>query len=133
MEFLMSSSYQMTDRSFEFPDTDTETQPDESMSIREILTRFAKGTLPPVVQYDGGFDTDDPNDMDVDPTLAPDFDLTDGDRLSAEIEARKAAQALVNNVDNKLVNNNADESTNQSFGASSGVNTDDTPDPDGKK
>ena len=128
----MSSSYQMTDRSFEFPDTDTETQPDESMSIREILTRFAKGTLPPVVQYDGGFDTDDPNDMDVDPTLAPDFDLTDGDRLSAEIEARKAAQALVNKVDNKLVKNHADESIDKSSGAGSGVDPDHHQDIDGK-
>ena len=78
MEFLLASDYELTDRSFEFPDSDTETLPDQSMSVREILTRFAQGTLPPVVQYDGGFDTDDPEDMEVDPTLAPDFDLTDG-------------------------------------------------------
>ena len=120
MEFLLSSEYELSDRSFEFPDSDTQTEPDGSMSIREILSRFAKGTLPPVVKYEGGYDTDDPDDMDADPTLAPDFDLTDGDRLSAEIEARKSAQALLNDVDESF-NNKAHESINQSSGAGSGV------------
>ena len=125
MEFLLASNYELTDRSFEFPDSDTETLPDQSMSVREILTRFAQGTLPPVVQYDGGFDTDDPEDMEVDPTLAPDFDLTDGDRLSAEIEARKAAQALLDKVDNTIKPIDH-ESTNQGAGTGARVDPDNT-------
>ena len=122
MEFLLASDYELTDRSFEFPDSDTETLPDQSMSVREILSRFAQGTLPPVVQYDGGFDTDDPEDMEVDPTLAPDFDLTDGDRLSAEIEARKAAQALLDKVDNTIKPIDHD-TTNQGAGTGAKVDS----------
>ena len=131
MEFLLASEFVLTDRSFEFPDSDTQTEPDGSMSIREILSRFAKGTLPPVVKYEGGYDTDDPDDMDVDPTLAPDFDLTDGDRLSAEIEARKSAQALLKDV-NKSFKDEAHEGINQSSGASSGADPDNHQDIDGK-
>ena len=131
MEFLLASAFELTDRSFEFPDSDTETLPDQSMSVREILTRFAKGTLPPVVQFDGGYDTEDADDMDVDPTLAPDFDLTDADRLNAEIEARKSAQALLNNVD-KSIKPIEHESSTQGAGTGSGVDSNDPQDIDGK-
>ena len=131
MEFILASEYKLTDRSFEFPDSDTQTEPDGSMSIREILSRFAKGTLPPVVKYEGGYDTDDPNDMDPDPTLAPDFDLTDGDRLSSEIEARKSAQALPNDV-NKSFQDQAHASIDKNSGASSGVDPDSHPGSEGK-
>ena len=131
MEFLLASEYELTDRSFEFPDFDTQTEPDGSMSIREILSRFAKGTLPPVVKYEGGYDTDDPDDMDVDPTLAPDFDLTDGDRLSAEIEARKSAQALLKDVNNSF-KDQAHESIDKSSGAGSGVDPDSNQDTTGE-
>ena len=131
MEFLLASEYELTDRSLEFPDSDTETLPDQSMSVREILTRFAQGTLPPVVQYDGGFDTNDPDDMNTDPTLDPDFDLTDADRLHAEIEARNAAQALLDKVD-KTIKPIEHESTNKGAGTGAGVDPDNHQDTNGK-
>lgn len=70
---------------------DSETIPDQSYSIEEIITRFTGGIMPTVnnrVFYD-----DDPDFDSIDPTMRPDYDLVDAlsdmDALSKHFEARK--------------------------------------------
>lgn len=70
---------------------ESETIPDQSYSIEEIITRFTGGIMPTVnnrVFYD-----DDPDFDSVDPTMRPDYDLVDAladmDALSKQFEARK--------------------------------------------
>ena len=70
---------------------ESETIPEQSYSIEEIITRFTGGIMPTVnnrVFYD-----DDPDFDSVDPTMRPDYDLVDAladmDALSKQFEARK--------------------------------------------
>ena len=70
---------------------ESETIPDQSYSIEEIITRFTGGIMPTVnnrVFYD-----DDPDFDSIDPTMRPDYDLVDAladmDALSKQFEARK--------------------------------------------
>lgn len=70
---------------------ESETIPDQSYSIEEIITRFTGGIMPTVnnrVFYD-----DDPDFDSIDPTMSPDYDLVDAladmDALSKQFEARK--------------------------------------------
>ena len=70
---------------------ESETIPDQSYSIQEIITRFTGGIMPTVnnrVFYD-----DDPDFDSIDPTMRPDYDLVDAladmEALSNQFEARK--------------------------------------------
>ena len=70
---------------------ESETIPDQSYSIQEIITRFTGGIMPTVnnrVFYD-----DDPDFDSIDPTMRPDYDLVDAladmEALSKQFEARK--------------------------------------------
>lgn len=70
---------------------ESETIPDQSYSIAEIITRFTGGIMPTVnnrVFYD-----DDPDFDSIDPTMRPDYDLVDAlddmDALLKQFEARK--------------------------------------------
>lgn len=70
---------------------ESETIPDQSYSIEEIITRFTGGIMPTVnnrVFYD-----DDPDFDSIDPTMRPDYDLVDAlsdmDALYKQFEARK--------------------------------------------
>lgn len=55
----------------------SETVPDQSYTIRDLLERFASGTMPPVGQ-DGYYDDEtEVENWITDPTLKPDFDLAD--------------------------------------------------------
>ena len=70
---------------------ESETIPDQSYSIEEIITRFTGGIMPTVnnrVFYD-----DEPDFDSIDPTMRPDYDLVDAlsdmDALSRQFEARK--------------------------------------------
>ena len=70
---------------------ESETIPDQSYSIEEIISRFTGGIMPTVnnrVFYD-----DDPDFDSIDPTMRPDYDLVDAlsdmDALSKQFEARK--------------------------------------------
>lgn len=70
-------NYSETEMSFEPVIGESVTVPDQSYTIRDLLERFASGTMPPVGQ-DGYYD--DPTDVEnwiTDPTLKPDFDLAD--------------------------------------------------------
>ena len=70
---------------------ESETIPDQSYTIEEIITRFTGGIMPTVnnrIFYD-----DDPDFDSTDPTMRPDYDLVDAladmEALSRQFEARK--------------------------------------------
>lgn len=67
----------------------TQTIPDEALSIQEILQRFTQGYEFPrkPTHYD---DTDDFDD--VDPTRAPDFDLSDAHQELMDMTERIASR-----------------------------------------
>ena len=67
------------------------TIPDQSMSIEEIVTRFASGE-PISVGQDVYYETDEVNASfsDVDPTMDPSFDLSDYSAMRSELSQRKA-------------------------------------------
>lgn len=74
----------------------TETVPDQSYTISEIINRFTGGILPNI-QRNVSFDDDPTFDSD-DITRRPDFDLVDASEalasLSEKFEAEKAASQL---------------------------------------
>lgn len=74
----------------------TETVPDQSYTIRDIINRFTGGILPNI-QRNVSFDEDPTFDSD-DITRRPDFDLVDATEalasLSEKFEAEKAATQL---------------------------------------
>ena len=74
----------------------TETVPDQSYTISEIINRFTGGILPNI-QRNVSFDDDPTFDSD-DITRRPDFDLVDASEalasLSEKFEAEKAAAQL---------------------------------------
>lgn len=74
----------------------TETVPDQSYTISEIINRFTGGILPNI-QRNVSFDEDPTFDSD-DITRRPDFDLVDASEalasLSEKFEAEKAAAQL---------------------------------------
>lgn len=70
---------------------ESETIPDQSYTIEEIITRFTGGIVPTannMLFYD-----DDPDFDSIDPTMRPDYDLVDAladmEALSKQFEARK--------------------------------------------
>lgn len=64
------------------------TQPDESLSIRQILARVANGYTTGLDQFagNGEYDDEDNNDFD-DPTLDPEFDKLDALAFATSEEA----------------------------------------------
>ena len=70
---------------------ESETIPDQSYTIEEIITRFTGGIMP-IVSSRYYYD-DDPDFDSTDPTMRPDYDLVDAladmDALSRQFEARK--------------------------------------------
>lgn len=68
----------------------SETIEGQSLSVNEVLIRFSRGTLPNIqfpTEYDG-IESDLTFDMD-DPTLRPDFDLSDTDYIHEVIAEAK--------------------------------------------
>lgn len=63
----------------------SDTIPDQSMSMREILNRFVKGLPLDSVARQVYYDGEDDFDKD-DPTLRPDFDLADASQIKRDIE-----------------------------------------------
>lgn len=64
----------------------SETIPDQSLTIKEILQRFKAGTLPPI-QKETYFE-DDPDIDNPDPMYRPDFDLVDWEAAKRKLERR---------------------------------------------
>lgn len=67
----------------------SETVPDQSYTIRDLLERFASGTMPPV-GHDGHYDDEsDVENWITDPTLKPDFDLADYTNETLRLQEQK--------------------------------------------
>lgn len=98
--------YKPNDRSFEHVSGKSETIPDQSMSVREIIKKFTQGTLPDIgksIYYELDAGSEDFDEYDV--TESPDFDLTDVEnyRMNIEkiIEKNTENISTVRNDDNK--------------------------------
>ena len=77
MELKHWLNYSETEISFEPVIGVSETVPDQSYTIRDLLERFASGIMPSVGQ-DGYYDDEtEVENWITDPTLKPDFDLAD--------------------------------------------------------
>jgi hypothetical protein len=74
---------------FENLDYETDlTVPDQTLTIREILNRF---TLGQPVEGGKSIDYDGTDDFDAtDPTLDPDFDISDAERIIKDIKRNQA-------------------------------------------
>ncbi len=76
-------------RGYDFTEVESQTVPNQALTIQEILTRFTtSGSLPIGKQV--YYDDEDVNEPD--PTLDPDFDLADATAIKEDIEQRKHAQ-----------------------------------------
>lgn len=64
------------------------TEPDQSLSINQILARVAQGFTTGLKDYTVEYDEDDNEDFD-DPTLDSDFNEMDAINLKAEIDAER--------------------------------------------
>lgn len=62
----------------------SETVPNDALSVSEILLRFSRGTLPNI-SFPTYYDGEDPGFDEADPTLSPDFDLSDTDAIQERI------------------------------------------------
>ena len=97
---------------------ESETIPNQSFTVKEVLLRFNNGTLPNIVQpvyYDDTEDFDN-----IDPTLDPAFDLVDAENILTEInnnqkerEKNKSQNSpeIESKIENKKEQNN-DETKN---------------------
>lgn len=93
----------------------SQTQPDEALSIEQILNRVQNGLTTGIGASSSDDDYDDPNDDDFDdPTLQPGFDKLDALELATSEETRdledridkhrkKAAKKKVDEEFNKVV------------------------------
>lgn len=70
-------NYTETVDSFEPVTGVSETVPDQSYTVRDLLERFASGTMPSVGKDGFFYDESDVVNWVTDPTLRPDFDLAD--------------------------------------------------------
>lgn len=69
----------------EINEGEDQTVPNQALSINEIITKFSQGLLPELKQYDE-YDGEDEVDFSfIDPTLSPDFDLSDTDNIDEYI------------------------------------------------
>lgn len=65
----------------------TMTVPDQSLTIPQILEMYSRGqSIDSVLRQGVGYD--DPDFEDLDPTLAPEFDINDANRLLQETKER---------------------------------------------
>lgn len=62
----------------------SETVPNDALSVSDILLRFSRGTLPNI-SFPTYYDGEDPDFDEADPTLSPDFDLSDTDAIQERI------------------------------------------------
>lgn len=78
---------------FDYPVSSySETVPDQSLSVREILIRFTRGLPPPGIARPAVYDDegDNENFFDVDPIMRQDMDISDVDTYKDEYEHRQS-------------------------------------------
>jgi hypothetical protein len=82
-------------------DEKSETIPGQALSVSEVLYKFTNGTLGNIVlpihyDLDGETEVDDDVFDSFDPTLSPDFDLSDAEAYLRIIEEKKALKSEIN-------------------------------------
>lgn len=88
--FITAFNYDPSINKGEFNKQESETIQGQAMTVKEVLIRFSRGTLPNI-QFPTYYD--DVEDFDADdPTLRPDFDLSDTDNIQEYIDYLKAKQ-----------------------------------------
>lgn len=82
--FITAFDYDPTINIGEINEQESETIQGQSLTVTEVLTRFSRGTLPNI-QFPTYYDEFEDFDAD-DPTLRPDFDLSDTDNIQEYID-----------------------------------------------
>lgn len=100
------TQYTDNQSTLEVSSSETLTVPDMSFSVKEILTRFTRGTVTPDELYRSGYYDDDP---DIDHPIESPQDLTDYESMAArgreilaeamERQDREQEQPLVSSED----------------------------------
>lgn len=98
----------------------SETIPGQALSVSEVLYKFTNGTLgnialPIHYDFDDEVDVDDDVFDSFDPTLSPDFDLSDAEAYLRIIERKKELES------SKNAPKASDESTQQISDETTGV------------
>lgn len=82
--FITSFNYDPQINKGDKNDLPSETIQGQSLTVTEVLIRFSRGTLPNI-QFPVYYDEIEDFDVD-DPTLRPDFDLSDTDNIQERID-----------------------------------------------
>lgn len=87
VKFLKQADYMDNPPAPPLPDPYSETIPDQSMSIREILQRSIVGSMP-AIQKQAFYQSDfgEVGYDDFDPTSDPSFDIVDADQMLSAIQ-----------------------------------------------
>lgn len=88
--FITAFDYDPTINKGEINEMKSETIQGQALTVTEVLTRFSRGTLPNI-QFPTYYDEVEDFDAD-DPTLRPDFDLSDTDNIQEYIDYLQAKQ-----------------------------------------
>jgi len=82
-KFITAFNYDPTIHKGEINEQPSETIEGQALTVTEVLVRFSRGTLPNI-QFPTYYDEVEDFDAD-DPTLRPDFDLSDTDNIQEYI------------------------------------------------
>lgn len=85
------STFKFDSVCLEVADTESNTEPDMSYSIKELLARFGVGNTPPVAR-EVAYDELEDEDMSLDgipKTESPDFDLADAFTLGQQLQQNR--------------------------------------------
>ena len=82
--FITAFDYDPTIHKGDINELESETIQGQALTVTEVLTRFSRGTLPNI-QFPTYYDEVEDFDAD-DPTLRPDFDLSDTDNIQEYID-----------------------------------------------
>lgn len=83
-KFITAFNYDPSINKGEISEMESETIQGQALSVTEVLIRFSRGTLPDI-QFPTYYDEVEDFDAD-DPTLRPDFDLSDTDNIQEYID-----------------------------------------------
>lgn len=83
--FITAFNYDPSINKGEINEMESETIQGQALTVTEVLIRFSRGTLPDI-KFPTYYDGEDPDFDADDPTLRPDFDLSDTDNIQEYID-----------------------------------------------
>ncbi len=83
--FITAYNFDPTMYKGEINELKSETIQGQALSVKDVLIRFSRGTLPNI-EFPTYYDGEDPDFDADDPTLRPDFDLSDTDNIQEYID-----------------------------------------------